>query len=120
MMLNLSGIVQSMATETATVNRYARQTFDSHGRVYPRALLTSLPVSLSVQPVSGKERQLMPEGIRTSEAVSVWSGTTIKINDQLDIPNRGVFEVVHIDSWESAGAYCKVIARKLDASEVIS
>lgn len=120
MMLNLSGIVLSMATDSATVSRYARQTFDTHGRAYPRLLLSTFPVNLNVQPISGADRKLLPEGVRESEAVSVWSGTTLARNDQLEIESRGTFEVVHVDPWQSAGGYCKVIARKLDASEVIA
>lgn len=115
-LFNLSGIVLSLATETGTVTRYATDTYDVNGRAVPRAIGASLTCRLSVQPISGADRRLLPEGIDETEVVSLWSATSLVMRDRV-VLERGAYEVIHLDRWEGSGAYCKAIAKKLNAGE---
>lgn len=117
-LFNLNGIVLTMANETVTVTRYVRDTYDVNGRAIPRSPSTVFTPRVNVQPLSGSDQRMLPDGADASEFVSIWSASALLIRDRVAITSRaGTFEVTHLDPWQTSGNYCKVIAKRLSASE---
>lgn len=116
-LFDLSGAVASMSANTATVTRLAADSFDSDGVAVAHSTASTFSIDCSFQPISGKEKILVPEGSRSSETVSIWTTSELRINDRVSVSGRGVFEVYDVSLWPDYGNYYKALARKFDASE---
>lgn len=115
-LFDLGVALQSLSTETASVARYARDTYDIHGKALARAEASTFNARCSVQPISGSDLKLLPEALRTSDNKSVWSPVLLEEGDLLTLA-AGVFKVFKLIDWAPAGNYCKAIVIKLDESE---
>lgn len=115
-MLNLGGIVLSMANETVTVARYTRDSYDSHGRLNTRANAVTAPAQMSVQPITGAELKRLPDGMDATEGCSLWSISALRTRDLVTC-SRGQFEVFHVEPWDTTAGYCKALARKVHDQE---
>jgi len=115
-LFNLSPAVLSLSAHSATVTRYGADTYNSQGRG-TRGATTTFSITCSFQPISGRDKVLLPEGIRPSETVSVWTPAALQLRDRIVVTSRGTFEVIHVDLWQDYGNYYKVIAKRLDDSE---
>lgn len=115
-LFDLSGPVSLLSAHSATVTRYAADTYSSAGRG-SRGAASTFTITCSFQPISGRDRVLLPDGVRPSETVSVWTATALQLRDRVAVSGRGTFEVIHIDLWQNYGNYYKVIAKRFDDSE---
>lgn len=115
-LFNLSGAVGLLATHTVSVQRFATDTYDANGYAAARTSLI-FTARASVQPISGKDLARLPDGTNASGFVSIWSNKNLALRDRVTVPGKGTFEVEHLDEWDTAGAYTKVIAKQLDESE---
>lgn len=70
----------------------------------------------NVQPTSGKDLQLVPEGYRFREALSVWqpvrAGMPLLGLDCKVLRSGKVYQVQHADQWE--GSYSQAIVVRID------
>ena len=117
-LFDLSGVVNSLATYDASVRRFAKDTYDANGRALPRTFST-VTAKVSLQPVSGKDLKRMPEGVDSSNMVTVHSSTELLMRDRV-IVSSGSYEVEKVLAWSDIGSFCKVLARKLNDSEARS
>lgn len=115
-LFDLSSVVQSLANETATVRRFARDTYDSHGVALARVVAATFTPRCSVQPISGSEAKLLPEALRTSNSKSIWAPIALAEGDLITVA-EGVFKVFKVVDWSLAGTYSKAIMIKVDESE---
>ena len=71
-----------LGKETAELRRFGAETQDADtGRTIKPTPTTSLIVG-SFQPLTGKERDALPEGVRTREALKVYTKSEIRTADQ--------------------------------------
>lgn len=114
-LFDLSFAVAAFATHDVTVTRYSAPGYDSHGRAIARTT-TTVTARGSVQPVSGRDLQRLPEGVSSSDVRSVFLTANVTTGDEVLIGSERL-QVVHVDSWSAMGNYAKVLARLLDARE---
>lgn len=115
-LFDLSGVVLQLSSHTVTVRRFATDTYDANGYANARVSST-FSAQASVQPITGRELEHLPDGSNATEFVSVWSNKKLQLRDRITVPGRGDFEVQHLDQWVDSGNYTKAIARQLDDSE---
>lgn len=79
------------------------------------------PIRASFQPVSQKDLQLLPEGMRNQGTVKIYTETELLTVDTSECgsPDRlcheGVnYQVQSVDSWKDVGNYFRVIAVRVD------
>lgn len=72
----------------------------------------TITIQAVIQPLSGKERQLMPEGIRDSGKWRVWSRNEIMNGDRLTI-NGTVCVIIAVEVWPS---HYRAVAGDADGS----
>ena len=108
-----------LESEIVTVTRRAAGS-RTKGLVTPGASST-LTVSASVQPITPRQAQMLPEGIRQSASFVVFSGTELKATDPLTgavgdtISYRGrTWEIVSVEDWTQHGGFYKSVAAKVE------
>lgn len=117
-MLDMSGVVISMSSSAVTRTRYAAgtyaQTGASRGQLVQGAA-TATTINASMQPITSRDRQLLPEGVR--ETAHCWMYTTDDVRGdspattnsitQADIITYGgeIFQVYQDRNWQTDGLY---------------
>ena len=95
-----------LGKETATRYRYGQETRDPDtGRTITPAP-TEEQIQGSFQPLNGKEREALPEGVRSSETLKVYTGVDLRTADQhegtpadeIEYDGRR-FVVYQVDKW---------------------
>lgn len=120
MIIDLSAAVASLSGDISiTVDRPNPNTWAAGGVSNAQTFTSSIVDSVSVQPISGRDLDKMPEGIRASEVLTIYApGFVLNEKDRLTIPGRGVFQVIRAWSWgDPIGGYSKALAKALNASE---
>jgi hypothetical protein len=109
-LFDLGADILAMITHTLTVTRNA-SSYDANGRV---AFTPGTPFSAPahVQPASGKDRRNLPEGVRDSAAVAVWSVVELRNGDRFPF-DGGVYQVHHVDPWNTIGNYYRCVAARV-------
>lgn len=115
-LFDLSGVVLQLSNHTVTVQRFSADTYDTNGYAQPRASV-AFTTRASVQPISGKELERLPDGTNTTAYVSIWTKVALQPRDRVFVPTMGSFEVEHLDGWTASGNYTKAIAKALDDAE---
>lgn len=89
-------------------------TYTGNGRdelgVWVEGVVQDITIKASVQPLSGKDSQLLLEGDRKKEAYEVYTKTAIS-NEQLIIFRNKTFEINKLEIW-SGYYYAIIIARR--------
>lgn len=88
------------------MRRYDAGTYDK-GRWVPGTSYTETEIIASIQPLSGRERELLPEGERTKEVVRVYTKYGLRQaieknnvkGDQVSYKGR-LYEVKRVDTWD--------------------
>lgn len=117
--MNLSGVIESFAS-TYTVTRQSASAYGDDG-VLDAPTTSTVTIRACVQPVTGRELQRLPEGLRTRELLSVWTATQLFTQgagqdpDLLDI-DGDTWEVQTVERWDTLGAYWKVVVAKVGRS----
>jgi hypothetical protein len=97
--------------ESVVVERPTAITFEDGKPV--TSVDESFRVNASVQPVSGRELQITPEGDRMKEQVWVYTDTVLLANDI--VTHRGVrFQVQSIEKWPG---YVRARGVRIDVGE---
>lgn len=109
-----------VAPVSLTVHRKATGSFVK-GQYVPAGSETTFAVTnASVQPLSGRELQLLPEGYRTRQTLKVYSDVELRSADaeagreadRFDYLGEQ-FEVYSVQDWVDHGNYFKVLAVQL-------
>lgn len=103
-----------------TVERRGPKTLGSDGLFTGPVATTLTSLSVSLQPMNGDEQQLLPEGLRTTEVVKIYSRDELRVADapngvQSDrVVYKGeTYEVFDIQDWNDHGKFFKVLAKKI-------
>lgn len=105
--MSLIGVIGSFATGTYAVTRRAPGAYDANGRFTPGGT-SALNIEASIQPVTGRDLQVLPEGFSAEETKVVYTTTTLRTESP-----AGAADIVTIDSepykvirserWEAFG-----------------
>jgi hypothetical protein len=104
--MGLLGVIGRFETGTYTVTRTAQGVY-TNGRYTPGAT-TTFPIVASIQPVTGRDLQLLPEGQHASESRIVYTTTELRsratANDPDTIAIDGeAWDVISFERWEAFG-----------------
>jgi len=92
-----SRIVSRFQTGNYAVTRHSAGAYVD-GR-WAAAAATNLNVAGVVQPVTGKDLQLLPEGTAISDSRKVWTTTELLPSDAITIGGK-VYNVISVMPWE--------------------
>lgn len=81
-----------LGAETVMVSRYTPGTRDSEGE-WVEGARELIPVQMSVQPLSGRELAMLPEGERSDDWRKGFTTTCLRTSDQHDDGGRSADEV---------------------------
>lgn len=106
--MDIASLISSFATGTYTVTRTTRGTL-SYGK-YQDGSTSTLQITASVSPASGKDLLRVPEGRRTNESRLLFTTTELYTGDAIGELQSGyladtividskTFEVSHVEIW---------------------
>lgn len=121
-MRDMSGTIRRLGGNLSyTVTRYkARGTTD--GEVDPLRVDSTFDIKASIQPASGNDLQRLPEGMRTSDVVVIFTSTLLRVlgqdaADQLPpdtiVYNGSTYQIETVQDWIKDANYCEALARKV-------
>jgi hypothetical protein len=118
--VNFAGLLttpQVFKSVTYVVTRRGPTGVDGDGRALLSAPST-LSISASVQPLSGRDLQRLPEGMRAAERLKLYTTTPLAAIGAPDVVtiDGDDYEVEHVERWTGFGAgadYYKIVARKV-------
>lgn len=102
--MDVAGLISSFSSGTYTVTRRAAATITT-GRAVAGAT-SSVTITASVQPASGRDLQRLPEGRRAIETLTLFTTTQLLVGGQgaaneADLVTIGgkVYEVQLVETW---------------------
>ena len=111
-----------LGAAACTLTRFAAGSRDAYGEWVEGASSTST-IYVSVQPMPGKERQGLPEGLRSKEVVKLYTGTELRTADQSAgtsgdvVTSGGVdYEVVTVGRWGAVIPHYEATAVRVSES----
>lgn len=109
--MTVTGAIGSFSTGTYTRTRYAPGTVTNG--VGARGAPALASIVASVQPITGKDLQSLPEGRRADEAKAVFTTSELRVADRVAI-GGDVLEVDKVEQWDAFGAtyYRAVCSRR--------
>ncbi len=116
--MDLSSVLESFATGSYTVTRQSPSSYGADGRLVA-ATPSYFEIRASVQPVSGRDLQRLPEGLRTSEIIAVFTATELRTQGPSQDPDLieidgDTYEVQKVERWATLGAYYRALALKVE------
>ena len=102
----LSGVISAFKTGTYTVTRTGGGTYSSG--VYTAGSTSTFDITASVQPVSGRDLQVLPEGQHGNEVRVIYTTTELRTRnptnagDKISIGSED-WEVFRFERWEAFG-----------------
>lgn len=115
-MIDLSDALEAFAVPGGiTVRRRVAGT-TADGRYTEGAATETSSVEATVQPASTEDLQLLPEGLRASKSISIWTRHELRTALQGGAPGDQVvyrgesFDVHHVRDWDIVGGYRKAVA----------
>lgn len=115
----LHTVVAALASETIYLHPKTTGALGSNGIYAADSYGTAEEIKANVQPTDGASLRRLPEGLRSSDTLTVWCGASLNDKDILGI-REGYWQVEGAAEWYQNGLYYKAIVRKLDSSEVPS
>jgi hypothetical protein len=113
-MTAIGSIIKNFKNATVSVIKGSAGTY-TKGR-FTAGATTTVTQTVSIQPMSGKERQLLPEDIRTKNTVKIYSREQLKTTDVAGkvsadkVVYKGVtYEVAVSEDWQEHGEFYKAI-----------
>lgn len=119
--MNLAHVVARLANMTITVEPPPAQGYDDNGVAVfgtvddegaPVPPVTS-SVRACVQPLRGRELQMLPEGTNQTEARAVFVAGPLPVDSRLTLPSGERFKVMSAEPWDDVAGYTRAIAVKL-------
>ncbi len=91
------------------------------GRAQAKTESGRFTIMASIQPMSAREQQLLPEGQRVENTKKIYTLTELRTARQADgtepdhvIYNGHTYEVRSVEDWVDLGGYWKVIAERIE------
>lgn len=115
--MNTAELVEAFATGTYTRTRTTAGTY-SAGR-YSAGSTATASIRASVQPLTGRDLMVLPEGRRGDATVAVYTTTELRVTspagaaDKLTIDGE-TWEIIHVEPWvdnQSTTVYRAIAAR---------
>lgn len=109
-MLNLSAAFNANTTTSAT---HERETAGGYvdGYYVPGATTTAT-IKASIQPLSAKEYQNLPEGIRNEASAKCITQFALQPGDRV-IDGGDRYKVLSCDNWQKLGGYTRAVLGEL-------
>lgn len=88
---------------------------EASGRARPRQDATTFEIIASLQPMTGRELDRLPEGLRNKGASACYSNTPLlsaipsqnTVPDRIEDPVSGeIWQVEKVDDWFATAGYC--------------
>lgn len=113
---DLSDVIALLATGTYTVTRRTDNGYDANG-VVSAPTTSTLSALGCAQPLTGRELQRLPEGMRTRELLAFWTETELRgreagLPDSLVIDDS-TYEVEKVERWANLGNYYRAVLTKV-------
>lgn len=114
--MRLAGALRAFERGPFTVTRKGASTY-TNGRA-SSPVPTTFATKLVVQPVSGRELERLPEGLRERELLSVWSPVELRTGAEEHEPDTiaidgATYSVEKVEPWDKLGGYWRAIAAKV-------
>jgi YbbR domain-containing protein len=119
--INVTQAFTRLATDAYTVTRVAAGAYDANGNWVPSvADPTEIAITASVQPLTARERQLLPENIRSKDTRKVYTQTELQSGssstgqsaDEIEIDSED-YVVNSVETWPAEPPfYVAVVALK--------
>jgi hypothetical protein len=111
--MNLAGTIKRLKTGTYTATRRT-PTARVNGVAQPPTS-NAFKITANIQPSSGAQLQRLPEGLRTSETITIWTPTELHVQQRDRLPdlveyNGKIFEVQHVKDWQENGNFFECVA----------
>src|SRR6266849_2352727 len=116
--MDLASVISNLRTGVYTVTRQAAATYGTDGRLIP-AVPTILTIIGNVQSITGRELQLVPEGMRTKEFLILFTSTELFTEQAGNDPDTVAVDGIPYYVWEverskaKTGNYFKIILGKI-------
>jgi hypothetical protein len=116
-MSDFSDTIARFATGRYTVTRTPARTYGGDGLVDPASPKT-LTIEASVQPLRGRELERLPEGLRSSEVMQVFTTTELKTQSTSHEPDviaidGESWQVEIVERWKDLGNFYRAVVRKV-------
>ncbi len=118
-MHDMSGLLAHLATGYYEVRPGVAPVSDTHGRYSPGTAAATSSVLMSVQPLSGKEAQKLPEGEWARDWRIAYGTYALRPADTVSgkladvvVVEGDAFEVVACEPWESAANMVRAELRR--------
>jgi hypothetical protein len=115
---DLSEVIDEF-TVNVPVTRFA-PTATVKGRLQEPTPETTFRMAACIQPMTEKELQILPEGLRNQDAVKIYTTTKLRVVDQAQslIPDRfdyegATYQVALVDSWHDLGNFYRAVATRV-------
>lgn len=114
-MIDLSDALSAFAVPGGITVRRRSPGTTVDGRYTEGAVEETEGVEATVQPAGTEDLEMLPEGLRTSKSITVWSAFEFATAEQGAVPDqvvyRGeVFDVHAVRDWDIVGGYRKAVA----------
>lgn len=106
MALDVSAAFNSRLTTAATHERDVGGGYDADGYAVPGTTQTTA-IRASIQPLSAKEFDNMPEGLRDEAQAKVYTRFPLEPADRIIAGER--YKVLSVDDWQPLGGYSRAI-----------
>jgi hypothetical protein len=115
---DVSDVIDALATGIYTVSRPGQTTY-LNGRRQPPTT-TSFDIRAAVQPATGRQLDRLPEGLRTHEAIAIWTRTELRTenaNGEPDVISVGGFDyqIDAVNRWQPSGGYFMALATRVSS-----
>lgn len=116
MVSDLADVVDAFSDDY-TVTRTGVAAYDVHGDPVAGSSST-FSIRACVQPVSGRDLQRVPEGLRTQELIALFTPTELRTKTGTNEPdtvavNGVTYQVQQVERWAELGNYWRAIAMKV-------
>ena len=108
-------------SETVSITRRAAGTHDATSGLYVQGADSAVVATASLQPLSMREIEALPEGIRQRASFKLYTATELHPTDPTtqalgdQFTHNGItYEVTGLQNWSTHGGYFKYIAIKAE------
>lgn len=115
--MGVTSVLTRKATGTYVVTRTPVGTYPSGGLHVP-GTPANINVLACVQPLTPRELERLPEGLRSRELRHVWTAAALKVADGVNVPDLvaidgASWEVQAVEDWVAFGGLCKAVVARV-------